>query len=241
MKSPLIGITTGYEQRGEAVAELPKRYIDAVAQAGGIPVTIAPTGQDGHLIERYAQVLDGLIVSGGRDIPPDLYGEEAHPHTDALPPDRPLFEIALVRLLREMGKPVLGICYGCQLLNVAFGGTLIQDIPSQIGQGVKHRRASSEEPHARHPVAVQSGSLIRQILGRDEIEIVSSHHQAVKQPAHGMKVTATAPDGVIETIELEDARFLVGVQWHPEMDTEAEATRRLMQAFIRSASQNTRP
>lgn len=239
MKLPLIGITTGYAWHDETVVELAKRYVDAVAWVGGVPVTLAPT-ENPNLIARYAERLDGLIISGGKDIPPSLYGEQAIPETDTLPEDRPLFEIALVRRFREMDKPVLGICYGCQLLNVAFGGTLVQDIPSQVGKVVKHRRISSTEPHARHVVTVQNGSQLREILGVSEVEIVSSHHQAVKQPAPGFGVTANAPDGVIETIELEDARFFVGVQWHPEMDPKAEATGRLMLAFVQAASPNNK-
>lgn len=239
MKSPLIGITTGYTWHDEPVVELAKRYVDVVVQVGGVPVTLAPT-ENPNLIAQYVERLDGLIISGGKDIPPSLYGEQAIPETDALPEDRPLFEIALVRRFREMDKPVLGICYGCQLLNVAFGGTLIQNIPSQVGNSIKHRRISSAEPHARHVVTIRNGSRLREILGMSEAEIVSSHHQAVKQPAPDFRVTAEAPDGVIETIELEDARFFVGVQWHPEMDPEAEATRRLMVAFVQSASQNNK-
>jgi len=235
MKPPLIGITTGYEQHGEAVVSLGRRYICAVERAGGVPVTLAPL-QEQRLVERYACQLDGLIVSGGKDMPPALYGEETHPETDPLSEERPLFEIQLVRLFHEMDKPVLGICYGCQLLNVALGGSLIQDIPSQIGNLVKHRRQTSQEPHARHVVTIRQGSLLSKILAATKLEIVSSHHQAVKQRGTHLRVAALAPDGVIEAIELEDARFFVGVQWHPEMDPEAEATHRLLRAFIEAAS-----
>ncbi len=235
MRTPLVGITTGYAERYETVAELAKRYVDAVRQAGGAPVILAPVQPD-SLIAHYALVLDGLIVSGGADIPPHLYGERPHPATSALPEDRPLFEMELVRRFRERDKPVLGICYGCQLLNVAFGGKLIQDIPSEVGNDVKHRRTSSSEPPARHVVHISQNSLLEEILGDGAVEIVSSHHQAVREPGPGFRVTAHAPDRVIEAIELEDARFIVGVQWHPEMDPDAEATRRLMQAFIRAAS-----
>jgi len=235
MKAPLIGITTGYEQHGEAVVSLGRRYICAVERAGGVPVTLAPL-QEQRLVERYACQLDGLIVSGGKDMPPALYGEETHPETDPLSEERPLFEIQLVRLFHEMDKPVLGICYGCQLLNVALGGSLIQDIPSQIGNLVKHRRQSSQQPHARHVVSIRPDSRLGRTLGATEVEIVSSHHQAVKQRGTHLRVAALAPDGVIEAIELEDARFFVGVQWHPEMDPEAEATHRLLRAFIEAAS-----
>ncbi len=238
MYPPLIGITTGYHEHGEPTAELAKRYVDAVVTAGGLPVVLAPVQQD-SLIERYASVLDGLIVSGGRDIPPDLYGEPPHPKTDALPEDRPRFEMALVRRFQELNKPVLGICYGCQLLNVAFGGKLIQDIPSEFEHPRPHRRTSSTEPHACHVVHLSRASRLENILGKRVVEIVSSHHQAVREPAPGFRVTATAPDEVIEAIELEDARFVIGVQWHPELDPEAEATQRLMQAFIRAASEPT--
>ena len=189
-------------------------------------------------MERYACQLDGLIVSGGKDIPPALYGDETLPETDPLSEERPLFEMQLVRLFREMDKPVLGICYGCQLLNVAFGGTLIQDIPSHVGSSVKHRRQTSQEPHARHVVSIRQGSLLSRILAANTLKIVSSHHQAVKQLGVHLRVAALAPDGVIEAIELEDARFFVVVQWHPEMDPEAEATHRLLRAFIEAASGN---
>lgn len=236
-RAPLIGITTGYEQQGESVVVLAERYVRAVEQAGGVPVTLAPL-QDERLVQGYAEVLDGLIVSGGKDIPPALYGEERLPETDPLPEDRPLFEFVLVRLFRERDKPVLGICYGCQLLNVAFGGTLVQDIPRQVGGMVKHRRDSAEEPHPRHLVTVREGSLLHTILGSRQVEVVSSHHQAVKAVAGGFEVTATAPDGVVEAIEREDARFLLGVQWHPEIDPDAEATRRLMAAFVQAARES---
>jgi putative glutamine amidotransferase len=240
MRPPLIGITTGYEQHGETVAALAWRYIHAVERAGGVPVCLAPV-QEPHLLTGYAERLDGLIVSGGKDIPPTLYGEQPHPQTDAMTEDRPLFEMQLVRRFLERNKPVLGICYGCQLLNVAFGGSLIQDIPSQIGNGVKHRRDSPQEPHARHRVAIPENSRLRKILGMSELEIVSSHHQAVKEPAAALKVVALAPDGVIEAVEMEDVRFLIGVQWHPEMDLEAEATHRLMGAFVEAASGKNEP
>jgi len=235
MRPPLIGITTGYEPHDETAAVLAQRYIRAVERAGGVPVFLAPVQQP-HLIASYVERLDGLIVSGGKDMPPALYGEETHPETDPLSEERPLFEIQLVRLFHEMDKPVLGICYGCQLLNVALGGSLIQDIPSQIGNLVKHRRQTSQEPHARHAVTIRQGSLLSKILAATKLEIVSSHHQAVKQRGTHLRVAALAPDGVIEAIELEDARFFVGVQWHPEMDPEAEATHRLLRAFIEAAS-----
>lgn len=235
MKSPLIGITTGYHEDIEPVAELPRRYVDAVLRAGGAPSILAPV-EDEQIIERYAQVLDGLVISGGRDIPPALYGEQPHERTDPVSKERPLFEIALVKRFRELDKPVLGICYGCQLLNVAFGGNLIQDIPSQVEDSVIHRRISPSDNHATHPVYLKQKSLLQAILSASEVTVVSSHHQAVKRLAPGFRVTAYAPDKVIEAIELEDARFVVGVQWHPEMDPDAEATDRLMRAFLEAAS-----
>lgn len=231
MASVVVGITTGYRYKEEEVVDLPRRYIEAVERVGGVPVTLAPLREE-SLVPYYAQRLDALVVSGGRDIPPSLYGEEPIEATDALPEERPLFEIRLILQMLRLNKPVLGICYGCQLLNVAFGGSLIQDIPSQVPTAVPHRRPVASEPHARHLVYLHEGTRLAQILDGEQIEVVSSHHQAVKRLGEGMRVAAVAPDGIVEAIEKEGAHFCIGVQWHPELDPCSTWTNRLMKAFV---------
>ena len=133
--------------------------------------------------------------------------------------------------MAEMGKPVLGICLGCQLLNVAFGGTLFQDIPTEVGTDVPHKLAQPPW-FAEHPVVVERNSLLARWLGATDITVKSAHHQAIKQLGHGLRVVARCPDGIVEGIEATDGKYIVGVQWHPEAQLDADHARRLFAAFV---------
>ncbi len=231
---PVIGITCDLRRKESGqVHELADRYVQAVTQAGGIAVLLPRV--DPEQASLLVPHLDGLIVSGGRDIPPKFYGAQPHPttNTDAAMEERVAFELALVKAMIEAGKPVLGICHGCQLLNVAFGGTLLQDIPSQHPSPLPHRLEGAPW-FVEHEVAIAEGSLLWQWLQSPRIVVKSGHHQAIDQLGVGLRVTAQSPDGIVEAIEAADGRLVVGVQWHPEAQLEADHAQKLFAAFLQA-------
>jgi putative glutamine amidotransferase len=160
-------------------------------------------------------VVDGILFSGGRDLPPSFYREaEIHDKTETLAPERATAEIALAAAAIESGLPVLGICMGCQLINVALGGSLFQDIPSEIGTAINHGRDDAGDKPV-HTVRLEAGSRLHAIAGLGEMPVNSTHHQAVKALGRGLTAVARADDGVVEAVELP-GRWVLGVQWHPE-------------------------
>jgi putative glutamine amidotransferase len=200
---------------GRRLASVHESYIDAVVAAGGVPFLI-PSIDDDDARRAQLETVDGLLLTGGDDIPASEYGEaeltcERTSHVD---PRRYRAGLALTREATERAVPVLGICYGHQLLNVAFGGTLVQDIPIQVKSSVDHR---SDVPgtDVAHEVALEPDSRLGRAIGR-RASVCSAHHQSVGRVASGLKVVARADDGVVEALESEDGRFIVGVQWHPE-------------------------
>jgi putative glutamine amidotransferase len=206
-------------------------YVDALRKAGAIPVIIPPQPENAsHLAEE----LDGILLAGGEDCDPSVYGEEAHPKTETMDPRRQTNDLTLARAARERGIPTLGICLGLQVMNVANGGTLIQDIDSEVKTAIEH--VSKPEDRARHDVRIENGTRTASILGGGrEMNVNSSHHQAIKTVGRGLKVTAKAADGVVEGLEDADHPFYVGVQWHPEdMDGEKSATA-IFGAFVEAA------
>ncbi|MFN4180922.1 MAG: gamma-glutamyl-gamma-aminobutyrate hydrolase family protein, partial [Armatimonadota bacterium] len=231
---PVIGISCSIRARDEEfVHELQDRYVRAVTRAGGIAVALPRLELDE--VSAIVRLLDGVIISGGRDIPPDFYGAEPHPTTDTdeTMRERAKFEIALVKAMAEADKPVLGICHGCQLLNVAFGGTLIQDIPSQWASPLPHKLP--DKPwFTDHEVEIVSGSILWDWLQTPRIIVKSAHHQAVAKVGDGLKVVGWAPDRVVEAIEASDGKIVVGVQWHPEAQLDAEHAQRLFAAFVQA-------
>jgi len=191
--------------------------------------------------------LDGLMLTGGDDVAPGRYGESTHAAVVEVEPERDEFEIALVKEARIRDLPILAICRGIQVLNVAFGGTLIQDIPSQLNGGVEHLLAVPPHPSFAfaHEIWFERESLLGRLLGErlgdlDSCQVNSRHHQAVKQVATGFKVSATAPDGVIEAIEDPSARFCLGVQWHPENFFRTGEFRSLFEGFVEEARKVSR-
>jgi putative glutamine amidotransferase len=186
--------------------------------------------------------LDGLMLTGGDDVAPALYGEQSHAAEGSVEPERDEFEIALVKEARARKLPILAICRGIQVMNVAFGGTLIQDIPTEVGTGTEHQLAVPPHPSVAfaHEIWFEKESLLGRLLGErlgdlDSCEVNSRHHQAVKQVAPGFKVAATAPDGVIEAIEDPSAGFCLGVQWHPENFFRTGEFRPLFEGFVEEA------
>jgi putative glutamine amidotransferase len=172
-------------------------------------------------------ILDALLLSGGGDIAPDLFGQDCHPKTRQIDRQRDDFELALVQEWVSAGRPLLAICRGIQVLNVALGGNLIQDIADQVANRLIHQRSEGE---ARHLIRLQPASRLASLLGDGELEVNSYHHQAVQDLAPGLEAVAWAADGVVEGVEMPGARFAVGVQWHPELMVQNDG--RQLQLFV---------
>ena len=216
---PLIGVAVpadGAKYEG---------YCDAIAEAGGRTILIPLIEDEAELAAFIAQ-LDGVLLPGGADIPPDMYGEEPHPSVSLIERTRAEHVVAVARLAMDGDRPTFGICLGAQVMNVARGGTLIQDIPSEVPGALVHRG-----DNATHEVSVVEGSRLRGIVG-ETVRVASSHHQAVEKLGEGLVVAARSSDGVIEAIELPGDRFVVGVQWHPERTLDQPEQRALFKAFV---------
>lgn len=225
---PVIGITSYLERARWGAWDTPavlihEQYVAAVREAGGTPVVLPP-GEDAEVLDR----LDALILTGGADVDPATYGAEPHSTTDVPRTSRDSSEAALYRGARERGLPVLGICRGLQVMAVASGGSLHQDLPS-IGAGPLHRMAPGT--FTEHGATFEVGSVVAGVLGVTATTVNSSHHQAVSQPG-SLTVTGWAQDGTIEVCEDRAAPFVVGVQWHPEMT----ADHRLFRALVAAAA-----
>jgi putative glutamine amidotransferase len=218
---PLIGVTTSTTADGAPGptpprAHLNDTYVRAVQQAGGVPVLLPPSLDD-RALEALWSRLDGLLLTGGGDVDPARFGEPRHPTVTEVSEARDRLEIALTERALDERRPLLAICRGIQVLNVALGGSLYQDIPSELGTSIAHAQT---EPRDRptHPVKVMGeGTRLGATLGALEVEVNSMHHQAIKRLGRGLREVAWAPDGVIEGVELStDDPFVLGVQWHPE-------------------------
>lgn len=235
MRRPAVGITIGYDDRRAGMHSLRQEYVRSVEQAGGLPLVLAPgrPGDAPELLER----LDGLLLSGGADVDPALYGEPPHPRLGRVIRERDEFELALAREAFRRDVPILAICRGHQVLNVAMGGTLIQDIPSEVAGGGDHdpRRERWERAH---DVQILPGTRLHEIFDRDTVSVNSFHHQAVERLGRDLVVSArSAGDRIIEGIEAPGRRFVIGVQWHPEAfwDHEESGFRPLFDAFVAAA------
>jgi putative glutamine amidotransferase len=237
-RAPLIGVTMSYTAGAETPrAHLNAAYVRAVQDAGGVPIPLPPSLDD-RAREILAGHLDALLLTGGGDVDPARYGEAAHPSVMEVSGERDALEIALVRDAIARARPILAICRGIQVLNVALGGSLHQDIPADLDTTIKHlQKEPRHEP--THAVAVAGGCRLAMLLGARDVQVNSLHHQAVKRVAPGLRPVAWAPDGVIEGLESPDpAAFVVGVQWHPEeLATADPGARRLFVALVEAARQ----
>lgn len=219
---PVIGLTTYLEQVQAGVwdvpaAYLPKPYLSAVTRAGGIAVLLPPQPVDAVDAARVLRGLDGLIVTGGKDVDPALYGQQPHPTTDTPRRDRDAWEEALLIAAIESELPFLGICRGAQMLNVTLGGTLHQHLPDVVGST---RYSPGGAQFGPNDVVVDSGSALASLLGGDPLTVQSHHHQAIDEVAAGLTVSARSDDGTVQAVELDSVPFGVAVQWHPEEDSE---------------------
>ena len=234
MKKPVIGITSSsVNYNGHESSMLPISYCDAITNAGGIPVILAVAKE--KIAEQWIDVCDGIILSGGEDMDPYTYHEEPHPKLKKTILERDQFEIGLVQAARKRKVPILAICRGVHVVNVALGGTILQDIESIVPNCIQHtQKASSKTPS--HTVKIEGNSSLSTILGAQEVRVNSFHHQAVNTLALGLKVTAQAHDGIIEAIEainMEEG-WMLGVQWHPEEMGNDFQMDRLFAEFIKA-------
>jgi putative glutamine amidotransferase len=198
-----------------------------VADNGGVPVVL-PTVDEERVLKRYMEVLDGLVLIGGDDIPPQAYGEQPHETVVPLEEHRYEFERKLIARWLASGKPLLGVCLGMQFSNVVAGGTMVQDVPSEIGTAVDHRKY--------HRVLIEPQSALANILGAHEASVLSNHHQAVDDLGRNLRVIARSDDGVIEALERTDGRFGLFVQWHPEAMTDRAHRDAIYGALVRACS-----
>jgi putative glutamine amidotransferase len=239
---PIIGVTPDFnagdrkEWGGkEPTYFLRARYVQAIEDLGGVPL-ILPLTTDRAVRRTMLNGLQGLLLTGsGPDLPPHLYGERQRYDFSVVSRQRYAFELDIARMAADQKLPVFGICGGMQAINVAFGGTLVQDIASQVSAPLPHR-SSLPATRVCHAVRVSAKSLLRRITRKETIRVNSSHHQSVKQVAPRLVASAVAADGVIEAIESPAHPFFLGVQWHPEFLYERHEThRQLFQAFLRAA------
>jgi putative glutamine amidotransferase len=229
--TPVIEATFGVWNQSAAL--LPAGYVAAVQRAGGLALLITPEQELVDAPDELLDRVDGLVLSGGHDMDPAFYGAEAHAATNNVDPLRDAFEIALTRRAVQRDMPVLGICRGIQVLNVAFGGTLHQHLPDLVGHE-DHRRVPGSFDGADHDVRLEPGSLAALAAGELLHATKSHHHQGLDQIGEGLAVTGRSTmDELVEAIELPDHRFVLGVQWHPEADDRS----RVMGALVRAAAE----
>jgi len=241
IKKPLIGLTCSFDSRsdagtginivtgGESIHYVPGDYVNAVTRAGGIPVIISVYEHFEDCRELLGG-LDGVLLIGGGDIDPRFYGEEKSALCGRPAPERDEQEISIARFAVENNIPLLGICRGIQVLNVALGGTLWQDL--EHDGGYNSHRYTVPRNEIRHYVNLSKGSVLNKIYGTDKLGVNSFHHQAVKRAAEGTSVIAESEDGVVEAIEVNGKSFAVAVQWHPEMMYDSAEQRKLFDFFI---------
>lgn len=230
-KSPIIGITT-YNRSETGAFSVQGAYVDAVQVAGGIPILLPPNQLDPS---RILDVVDGLILSGGGDINPILYGDDFHPKVYSINAERDDFELALAKLALNTEIAVLGICRGMQMLNVASGGDLVLHVPDIYGIDVNHRNDTISSP-IEHSIEIEPTSRLAEIMGTTKTSVVSWHHQAVQNIAPGWRSVAYAEDGLVEAIECEYHPWMVAVQWHPEMSPRSSVHSRIFQSFVQAAA-----
>lgn len=234
--APIIGITTFQSTTayGQPTVALMQSYIDAVLQAGGVPVLIPSLISENGWEALYAR-LDGILFSGGGDIGLEHSPGDPHPRIDAVDRERDSIELQMIRAAASDGKPFLGICRGCQVLNVGLGGTLYTHIPDQLPNALEHSYPGNMRTVLVHEVKIEEGTHTAEIYGEPIIRVNSLHHQGLKDIAPSLRVAGHAPDGLVEAVELPDHPFGLAVQWHPEWLTDQEGTRKLFRIFVESA------
>jgi putative glutamine amidotransferase len=238
---PTIGITCDFDWES-GIFQLKPGYVEGVYRSGGVPVLIPPLScsedSDSRLdaTGEFINRIHGLLLSGGQDVHPSYFGEQPHTAIGRVNPLRDQMELSLCLQAVKAGLPVFGICRGAQLLNIALGGDIYQDIASQSGEkGLICHNQPAPKWFGFHDVRVREGSRLHQILGTDKLSVNSFHHQAVRRLAPVLKPAAAAADGVIEAVESDNRPFLIGVQWHPECMLDDPYMLKLFEAFVQAA------
>lgn len=243
---PLIGVPT---QTLQAIDDIPEglphswvmnhRYFTALTYVGAAPIMIPLLAQDDDALRAMYERLDGVFLAGGVDVDPSSYKEDKLDVCGRTDPDRDYVELLLAKWAMEDGKPLFGVCRGLQVINVACGGSLVQDVEHALPRAIKHDYFPTQgfaRDYLAHQATVQSGSQLADIFDAETIHVNSMHHQGIKQLGNGLRATVEAPDGLIEAVEGTGESFVIGVQWHPEMLVEADdGTRRLFEAFCEAA------
>lgn len=232
----LIGLVCQHNQENPERYFIARAYIQAILNAGGTPIVIPH--QPKEQLSEIIRLIDGLVLTGGVDVDPNRYGENPIEGCGEINPDRDELDLLACELALTRDLPILGICRGAQVLNVALGGTLVQDIPSQIKNPIKHWQKAPNW-YATHAVVVQPTSLLEKILRTTEIRVNSYHHQSIGRVGKGLEVVATAPDGVVEAVESSEHRFVLGLQWHPElMEEHYHSAQKIFQHFVQASLAN---
>ena len=233
---PVIGITTNHSSNAynQTTVLLNQAYVKAILQAGGVPVLIPSSVVENGWDALYAR-LDGILFSGGGDISLDYFKGDPHPRIDDVDPERDTVELNLLHAAVSDGKPFLGICRGCQVVNVGLGGTLYTHLPDQFPNALDHAYPGNMRTVLVHEVKIEEGTHIADVLGEPIVKVNSHHHQGLKDIASSLRIAGHAPDGLVEAIELPDHPFGLAVQWHPEWLTDQQSTRNLFRRFIEAA------
>ena len=233
---PLIGITTNQSHNiyGQPTIMLMQSYVNAVMQAGGVPVLIPSLIAEDGWDSAYSR-LDGILFSGGGDISLDYFRGDPHPRIDDIDLQRDSVELKFIQTAASDGKPFLGICRGCQIVNVALGGTLYTHIADQVPNALDHDYPGNRRTVLVHEVKIEEGTRVADIYGEPIIKVNSLHHQGLKDIAPSLRVAGHSADGLVEAVELPDHPFGVAVQWHPEWLTDQESTRNLFRRFVAAA------
>lgn len=237
-QKPLIGVPMDYQESG-GYSQFPwyvlrENYLQRVAEVGGIPLALS---NDHNLIDDYLSLIDGLLITGaGFDIDPLIYGDTTRHPTIKTNPKRTDFELVLARKALDKKMPILGICGGEQLINVALGGTLIQHIGDEISGDIPHFAATITADLPCHEIEITPNSKLHTIVEKNKMHVNSRHHQAVKALGRGLRVNAKSPEGLVEGIELEDYPFCLGVQWHPEFCVDPKDLN-IFKAFINASTE----
>ncbi len=232
MSLPRIAVSC-YPRNDQGHFTLPARYLECIGRAHGIGLVVTPvSASPQELMHQF----DGFVLTGGADIDPALYGGQMHASIYGLDPERDAFELEMARQLAASGIPLMAICRGVQVLNVALGGTLVEHVPDEYGNSVIHR--SEDFDQVQHTVTLQADSTLARLIGAAQFSCASFHHQSIRQLAPGFRVAGTAADGVIEAIESVQYPQIIGVQWHPEFTaSEDHLQQGLFDAFVELARQ----